>query len=180
MFSGAITWPVCTEEDKEIGSSDVVLNLPPVSVANTLSMQSDRVVIHPRTGTSKQNTHTSSCPQFRQDGRLSVSCTLEAPVRTDKCSCFPHCCTVWQKELPATDLPRMNGICDIVCPIGLRSGPLFLPPHAEDAPVCPEILCQNKGCVCNMCVSVCVRACMCACVSFVALRRSQSVLCCTR
>ncbi len=32
-FSGEVTWPVCTGEDKRIGFSDIVSNQPPVSVA---------------------------------------------------------------------------------------------------------------------------------------------------
>ncbi len=31
MFSGEVTWPLCTE-DKRIGWSDIVSNQPPVSV----------------------------------------------------------------------------------------------------------------------------------------------------
>ncbi len=33
LFSGKVNWPVCTEEDKRIGWSDIVLNQPPASVA---------------------------------------------------------------------------------------------------------------------------------------------------
>ncbi len=33
MFSGEVTLPVFTEEDKRIGQSDIVPNQPPVSVA---------------------------------------------------------------------------------------------------------------------------------------------------
>ncbi len=49
MFSGEVTWPVCTEEDKRISWSDIVLTQPPISVDKYAEhAECQNMLIHPR------------------------------------------------------------------------------------------------------------------------------------
>ncbi len=56
MFSGEVSWPVCTKEDKRIDQSDIVSNQPSMSVdKHTENAQCHFQLIHPHTGKSSSN-----------------------------------------------------------------------------------------------------------------------------